>query len=252
MSRKHAELERELIADLVPRTGRTLVQWMAAIDAAGLSEKNAIIDWLRPQGMTFAHASWLERIHNNGGRPIYIDVIDPPGGISPLKQTADPGVDATAPVTPVAVVAPAPAPSAASPKEPTGARSAAAPRLIESVGVAELLARGKGLRPLADMLIREAHLALPGLQVVTAGELLSFQRPAEIAVLQVTPRELRLGLDLGALPFNGPLTRARLPGAAPRIGHMIVLNDARQIDGALLGLLAQADARANGDTASSA
>ena len=77
MTRKHFELEREFIGDLEGRTGRTLPGWMAVIDAAGVVGKNEIIDWLRPQGFTFAHASWLERIHNNSGRPIY---SEPPMG----------------------------------------------------------------------------------------------------------------------------------------------------------------------------
>ena len=40
--------------------------------SAGLSDKNEIIDWLREQSLPFARASWLERIHRNGGKPIYL------------------------------------------------------------------------------------------------------------------------------------------------------------------------------------
>ncbi len=78
MSRKHAELEREFIEELANRTGSTLSEWMTAIDGTGIADRNAIIDWLRPQGLTFAHASWLERIHHNGGRPIYVGTTAPP------------------------------------------------------------------------------------------------------------------------------------------------------------------------------
>ena len=45
---------------------------MAAIAAQGFSDKNETIDWLREQGIPFARASWLERIHSNGGKPIYL------------------------------------------------------------------------------------------------------------------------------------------------------------------------------------
>ena len=44
---------------------------MAAIAAQGFADKNETIDWLREQGLPFARASWLERIHSNGGKPIY-------------------------------------------------------------------------------------------------------------------------------------------------------------------------------------
>ena len=88
MSRNYAELEQEMIADLAPRTGRDLAQWMAAIQSAGLRDKNAIIDWLRPQGFTFANASWLERIHNNGGRPIYMDAPPRPTATTAAPRTA--------------------------------------------------------------------------------------------------------------------------------------------------------------------
>jgi hypothetical protein len=44
-----------------------------AIAAQGFADKNETIDWLRAQGFPFARASWLERIHSNGGRPIYMD-----------------------------------------------------------------------------------------------------------------------------------------------------------------------------------
>src|SRR5688572_10829926 len=60
--------EREFLAGLKARTGRDLSQWMAAIAAQGFHDKNEIIDWLRTQGLPFARASWLERIHRNGGK----------------------------------------------------------------------------------------------------------------------------------------------------------------------------------------
>ena len=64
-------------------TGRDLAGWMAAISESGLSERNAIIDWLRHQGFQFAKASWLERIHHNGGRLIYADAVRSRAGGEP-------------------------------------------------------------------------------------------------------------------------------------------------------------------------
>src|SRR5690349_2173712 len=73
MSTDYAEKERDFIAGLAEDTGRDLAGWMAAIAETGLTERNAIIDWLRHQGFQFSWASWLERIHHNGGRLIYAD-----------------------------------------------------------------------------------------------------------------------------------------------------------------------------------
>src|SRR5215813_9537587 len=73
MAKDDREEEREFLEGLKARTGRGLAEWMAAIAAQGFSDKNEIIDWLRSQGLPFARASWLERIHRNGGKPIHAD-----------------------------------------------------------------------------------------------------------------------------------------------------------------------------------
>ena len=73
MAKDDREEERAFLEGLKTRTGRDLAEWMAAIAAQGFSDKNEIIDWLRTQGLPFARASWLERIHRNGGRPIHAD-----------------------------------------------------------------------------------------------------------------------------------------------------------------------------------
>src|SRR5436190_23372792 len=72
MARDEKEEEREFLADLEARTGRDLAAWMEAITAERFADKNETIDWLRAQGIPFARASWLERIHSNGGPPIYL------------------------------------------------------------------------------------------------------------------------------------------------------------------------------------
>lgn len=71
MSRNYADMEHEFLGNLKADTGRDLAEWMATIDAQAFAHRNDAIDWLRQQGFLFAWASWLERIHNNGGEPIY-------------------------------------------------------------------------------------------------------------------------------------------------------------------------------------
>jgi hypothetical protein len=71
MANDERDQEREFLTGLKARTGRDLAEWMAAITAQGFQDKNEIIDWLRAEGLPFARASWLERIHRNGGKPIH-------------------------------------------------------------------------------------------------------------------------------------------------------------------------------------
>ena len=85
MAHDEAEEERAFLADLVPRTGRDLAAWMQAISEQGFSDKNEAIDWLRAQGFPFARASWLERIHSNGGKPIYLGLAMDAGGRLKMK-----------------------------------------------------------------------------------------------------------------------------------------------------------------------
>ena len=74
MATDYGEKERAFIDGLKENTGRDLGEWMQAIAATGLLQRNDIIDWLRHKGFMFSKASWLERIHHNGGKPIYADV----------------------------------------------------------------------------------------------------------------------------------------------------------------------------------
>jgi hypothetical protein len=235
MMRKHAELEKELIDDLLPRTGKTLAQWMAEIDATGLTGKNEIIDWLRPRGFTFSNASWLERIHNNGGRPIYLDgaaAIEPEGQGPPAAVPAPP----SGRPSPPAPIAKPPAPL---PQEPP-------PVVLPQAGsLADTLARGKAFRPLAEMVVRQIEAALPGVALGVAGDLVAFGKPREVAVLHVSPRELRLGLALGEQAPGEGLTKARIPGVGGHITHMVTLTDARQVGPALLEHVRSADRLAN-------
>ena len=73
MSRDYGELEREFIEGLAARYRPRSPAWMALIDGQTFAHRNDMIDWLRQQGLTFAKASRLERIHHNGGKPLYGD-----------------------------------------------------------------------------------------------------------------------------------------------------------------------------------
>jgi len=217
MARDEQEEEREFLADLEARTGRTLSDWMAAIAAQVFSDKNETIDWLREQGIPFARASWLERIHSNGGKPIY------------LHQTPKPGPEIKPPM----------------PLKPQPAASRA-PTAREVADLDQLLAAGKGYRPLYQLLEAEARGVVPGLTITPKAAYISLGAPREFAAVTLHATELRLGLDLGDRAFDLQVQKPMRKGAGPAISHMLVLTDARQVNADLLNLIKAANARVNG------
>jgi hypothetical protein len=230
MAKDEREEEREFLAGLKMRTGRDLAEWMAAIAAQGFADKNEVIDWLREQGLPFARASWLERIHKNGGKPIYSS--------EPPKEAEQP-----APLTPVPPPKPAQVPR---PKPARPAASAPPSTEPETDALEKHLAAAKGYRPLYHLLEAEMRKAIPGLTISPRTSYLSIGAPGEFAALTLHATELRLGLALGERTFDPILQKARLKGPGPAITHMIVLTDARQINDDLIALLQSANRRVNG------
>jgi hypothetical protein len=232
MAKDEREEEREFLSGLKARTGRNLAEWMSAIAAQGFTDKNEIIDWLREQSLPFARASWLERIHRNGGKPIYSD--------SPPKKLTDNQREPEQPSTRVVQLA------EPSPKPPTPATvpsthsSHAAAQTLET-----LIAAAKGYRPLYHLLESEMRTAVADLAIVPKAGYLSFGAPAEFAALTLHATELRLGLDLGDRPFDPLLQKAKLRGPGPAITHMAVLTDARQVNEELLAAIKAANTRVN-------
>lgn len=234
MAKDEREEEREFLSGLKTRTGRDLGEWMAAIAAQGFTDKNEIIDWLREQSLPFARASWLERIHRNGGKPIYSS--DPP----PRKPHDKPR-DAEPPSAPAG----GPAASASVPKRPPLPTPSAEPAASDHEAMEKLISAAKGYRPLYHLLEAEMRNRLPNLMITPKAGYLSLGAPAEFAALTLHATELRLGLDLGDRPFDPLLQKAKLKGPGSAITHMAVLTDARQVNEELFGAFAAAHARVN-------
>jgi hypothetical protein len=232
MARDEQEQEQEFLADLEVRTGRNLAQWMALIAAQGFTDKNETIDWLRAQGIPFARASWLERIHSNGGKPIY--------GAEPSSRPAKP--------------APQPRPAAQARPEaqqrpeppPKPAPAPRAPSERDKADLESLLAAAKGYRPLYHLLEAEIRSAVPILTITPKPGHIALGAPGEFAAVTLHATELRLGLALSDGPFDMPLQKTKMRGVAAAISHMLVLTDARQINPELIKLIKAANARVNG------
>ena len=252
MARDFAEMEREFLGGLKSETGKDLMQWMAAISAAGPADRNATIDWLKAQGFAFSRASWLERIHSNGGRPVYIDRVDA------RPEAANPGaVTASAPapiLPPVSVRKPAPqivsdAAAAAVPATPRPgppAREAARPvKTADLSSLETVLSAAKGYRPLCTLLLDQIRALVASVDIVPVDGHLSIRAPGEFAALTVSANQLRLGLALGERRFDALAQKARLKDPGPQMTHMVVLNDARQVGPELAELILEAKKRIN-------
>jgi len=230
MATDYGEKERAFIDGLKENTGRDLSEWMGTITAQGLAHRNDIIDWLRQQGLPFSKASWLERIHHNGGNPIYAEAV----GGKPRRAHSAPQMPAAA--MPQSEPQPAPVPET----------SAAAPSLE---GLEPLLAKAKAYRPLAQHLIAQIKAVRPGARFVARATFIAIADPDEFALLGIGPKELRLHLALGDHAFDEVVKKGAPGGGlgkAEALSHMVVLTDARQIDRRLLELVRRAATHVNG------
>ena len=239
MSTDYREKEREFLGSLKDDTGRDVREWMAAITAQNLPHRNDIIDWLRQQGFMFSKASWLERVHNNGGKPIYSDTVVARRAM-PKRAPSSPAEAAAAPEISASE------PEAAPHQAPTLTLVAASVPTSTSP-LDELLQSAKAYRPLALHILKEIAKAVPGSAATAQGGYVSLnQGGREFAVLVIGARELRLGLALAGSPFEAPLQAARVTNPAirlaPEITHMAIVNDVRQIDSGLMTSILKAAA----------
>lgn len=233
MATDFGEKERAFIDGLKENTGRELGEWMQAIAAAGLPHRNDIIDWLRHKGFMFSKASWLERIHHNGGRPIYADAPKGAPRQRPRRRRREAvAVAASEP----AIATPPVTETPAAPSAPAGDLEA-------------LLAKAKAYRPLAQHVLAKIKTLRPGVRVTARESSVAIGEANVFAALGISGKELRLHLALGEHPFDDILKRGQAGGGLGKgeaLSHMLVLTDARQIDQRLLDLVALAAAKANG------
>jgi hypothetical protein len=231
MSTDFSSKERQFVADLEVDTGRDLAAWMTAITSAGLSHRNEIIDWLRPQGFTFARASWIERIHHNGGNLIYgqqapkaiPEAVKRKSKGIPPSQNSEQAVGLGAPERRLVTL------------PDDTARSS-------DGDIDTLLAAAKAYRPLAQALVRDILAAVPGADARAVGALIVFSFDQTFAAVAPTAKDIRLMLP----PFsaaNGTWGEGWQAGKPPALftalTRMLILTDARQLTTHLRVLIAQ-------------
>jgi predicted transport protein len=231
MATDYGEKERAFIDGLKEISGRELDEWMAAITEQNLPHRNDIIDWLRQQGFMFSKASWLERIHHNGGRPIYADTAAAPPAAPRQRQ------DASEIVKPPSAPKPEPVPVASTSVEARPDNDLDA-----------LLAKAKAYRPLAHFLIEQIKTVRPAARFEPRGTFIAIGDTENFAALGIGAKQLRLHLALGDHPSD-EIVKKGVPGGglgkADALSHMVVLTDARQVDAYLLDLIKRAAKKVN-------
>ena len=228
MATDFGEKERAFIDGLKENTGRDLAEWMQEIAASGQVQRNDIIDWLRHKGLMFSRASWLERIHHNGGKPIYADAPKDAPRSRPRRRRE--GALATTPaVASPAADTPAPVP----------------PPPVPASDIDALLAKAKAYRPLAQHVLAKIKSVRPAAGFTARDSAIAIGDPNVFAALGISAKELRLHLALGEHPFDDVVRKGQAGGGLGKgeaLTHMLVLTDARQIDQRLLELVALAKA----------
>lgn len=244
MTTDYGEKERAFIEGLKEATGRDVQEWMDAISAQDLAHRNDVIHWLRQQGFMFSKASWIERIHHNGGRPIYADA--PRGAPRPRAARRE------RPASPPQQTVPAPQalPEVAPPlPDVAPLQPFAQPAQTADEDLTPLLAKAKAYRPLAQHVIAKIKAVRPSARFLARDSFVAIADPDAFAALGIGTKELRLHLALGDHPTDASLKKG-IPGGglgkSDALSHMVVLTDARQVDQKLLDLVQRAAANVNG------
>ena len=98
-------------------------------------------------------------------------------------------------------------------------------------------AKAEEMRPLYDSFTAFVQKNLPDTTILPKKTYVSVLEKREFAAINIKPKELRIGFDLGDRPFDESVTKSKLSGPMPRISHMVVITNTAQLNGGLVELL---------------
>ncbi len=101
------------------------------------------------------------------------------------------------------------------------------------------------MRPLFEHLQKKILDWDNSVEFVTKKTYVSITKKREFAAINIKKGELRLGMDLGDLPFEGIVEKEKLTGPMPRISHMVVIKNQSDINDNLFKLLDKANNNVN-------
>jgi len=97
--------------------------------------------------------------------------------------------------------------------------------------------KAEAMRPLFESFIAFVKEHLPNSTVLPKKTYVSVLEKREFAAINIKPKELRIGFDLGDRAFDESVGKSKLSGPMPRISHMLVITEKGQLDDDLVGLL---------------
>ncbi len=106
-------------------------------------------------------------------------------------------------------------------------------------------AKCEAMRPLFDNISTKILNEFPDTQLIPKKTYLSFTAAREFAAINIKPKEIRLGMDLGDAAFTDTLQKSKLTGPMPRISHMVVIEDEKQFTKSMIEYLRQSYNRVN-------
>lgn len=95
----------------------------------------------------------------------------------------------------------------------------------------------EAMRPLFDEVSKKILSLHSDTLLIPKKTYLSYTAAREFAAMNIKPKELRIGMDLGDMAFTDTLQKSKLSGPMPRISHMVVITDFRQFDKQLIEYL---------------
>lgn len=104
-------------------------------------------------------------------------------------------------------------------------------------------AKAAEMRPLYEVFLDFVKQHFPNSTVLPKKTYVSILENREFAAINIKPKELRIGFDLGERPFDEKIEKAKLTGPMARISHMFILTDEKQLDSSIAGALKESHSR---------
>lgn len=104
-------------------------------------------------------------------------------------------------------------------------------------------AKAADMRPLYDAFVSFIAKNFPNATILPKKTYVSVLENREFGAVNIKPKELRIGLDLGDRPFDEKAEKAKLTGPMPRISHMVVVDDSGHLNNELAALLKESHGR---------
>lgn len=100
-------------------------------------------------------------------------------------------------------------------------------------------------RPLFNTVSEKILRKFPDAKMIPKKTYVSFTANREFGAINIKASEIRLGMDLGSVPFSAKIEKAKLTGPMPRISHMVVLKENKDFDDNIITYLTESYNRVN-------